>query len=536
MEQYFDVIVIGGGATGTGILRDLSMRGIKALLLEQRDLAYGTSSRFHGLLHSGGRYAVKDAESARECMEENTVLRKIGQYCVEATEGFFVRTKGDSEEYEECWATASSEQGIPDLRISAHEALRLEPNLAPDIQSAYRVPDAAIDGFRLVWQNAQSAVRYGGVVRTYTEVVAIEHINNQVTGVRVRNTLTGELKKISCSMIVNAAGSWVGRVAALAGITVDVTPDRGSLIAFNHRLSNRIINRLRPPADADIFVPHGSITILGTTSVPTAKPDDFEVNREEVLRQLEAGKALFSNIEDYRILRVFAGTRPIYSPGGAGRGATRNFAIIDHKETDGLLGFLTIVGGKLTTYRLMAEKTVDRVCNYLAFKAQCRTAQEALVPPVPQAVREDARRHLPAYAADRAIDRLGPRIEQVVARIKDNSACRQLVCECELVTLAEVEIAAADSTTFSLDDIRRKTRMGMGTCQGAFCGLRGVGVMTGHLAKGSTAKKLLREFLEARWAGIRPVLWGNQLREVELARAIYGATLSIDGAMNDEKE
>lgn len=295
---------------------------------------------------------------------------------------------------------------------------------------------------------------------------------------------------------------------------------------------------MRPPADADIFVPHGSITILGTTSVPTDKPDDFEVNTEEVLRQLTDGKALFANIEDYRILRVFAGTRPIYSPGGAGRTATRNFAIIDHQAVDSLFGLITIVGGKLTTYRLMAEKTVDKVCSYLNVKEVCRTAGEALVPGVSPQIMEAARRYLPAYGADRAADRLGPKLEQAIERIKLNSACGQLVCECELVTLAEIEIAAADATTFSLDDIRRKTRMGMGTCQGAFCGLRGVGVMeTQGLAKGRTGRELLQEFLEARWAGIRPVLWGNQLREVELARAIYGATLNIDGAVNaDEKE
>lgn len=95
--QYATVVVIGGGATGTGILRDLAMRGIKAVLLEQRDLAYGTSSRFHGLLHSGGRYAVKDPESARECIEENRILRRIGRYCVEETEGFFVRLPEDDE-------------------------------------------------------------------------------------------------------------------------------------------------------------------------------------------------------------------------------------------------------------------------------------------------------------------------------------------------------------------------------------------------------------------------------------------------------
>ena len=99
-------VIIGGGATGVGILRDLSMRGVAAILLEQRDLAYGASSRFHGLLHSGGRYAVKDPEAARECAVENAVLRKIGRHCVESTTGYFVRLPEDDPAYEPKWVIA----------------------------------------------------------------------------------------------------------------------------------------------------------------------------------------------------------------------------------------------------------------------------------------------------------------------------------------------------------------------------------------------------------------------------------------------
>ena len=86
------VVVIGGGATGMGTLRDLCMRGIPAILVEQGGLAHGTSSRFHGLLHSGGRYAVTDNASARECIEENRIFRRIGRFCVEGSEGLFALT------------------------------------------------------------------------------------------------------------------------------------------------------------------------------------------------------------------------------------------------------------------------------------------------------------------------------------------------------------------------------------------------------------------------------------------------------------
>lgn len=532
------VIIIGGGATGVGILRDLAMRGVDVLLLEQRDMVHGTSSRYHGLLHSGGRYAVKDAEAGRECIEENKILRKIGKHCVEATEGFFVRLPEDDEAFEGKWVEACQKIGIPALQISPNEAWQLEPNLTHRAKSVYRVPDAAIDGFRMVWQNVASAKRYGGRLRTYTEVISIEQSNNHVVGVIARNFITGEEEFIACDFVVSAAGSWAGEIARLAGIDVHVQPDRGTLIAFNHRISSRIINRLRPAADGDIFVPHGSITILGTTSSEAKQPDDTVPLTAEVVELLKIGEATFENLRDYRMLRAFSGTRPLYSadPTAKGRGASRNFVILDHAK-DGLNGFASIVGGKFTTYRLMAEKMTDFICKYLKVTAPCRTAEEPLVEEISPQLLAKARLYFPAYSSDLAASRLGgAALEHVVKRMEENSQKSQLVCECENVTLAEVEEVAHDGTSFNLSDVRRKTRMGMGTCQGAFCTYRSVGAIeaTG-LTFGKDNIDLFKEFLQARWRGIRPIMWGNVLREIELTRGIYDGTLNINGAIDHEK-
>ena len=531
-------VVIGGGATGVGILRDLSMRGIDAILLEQRDLAFGASSRFHGLLHSGGRYAVKDPAAARECAEENEILRKIGRHCVEETEGYFVRLPEDDSSYEAKWVTACDTAGIPVTQVSLAEAHRLESHLSSNVEAVYRVPDAAVDGFRLCRQNVLSAKKYGGRVRTYTEVIGIKYENNQVTGVQIRNTITGQMDFIQCEYIINAAGSWVGKVAELAGISIHVIPDKGTLIAFNHRFTDRIINRLRPPSNGDIFVPHGSVTLLGTTSSTALKPDDFAPTTNEVLELINEGKALFEELPQYRLLRAYTGTRPLFcsDPSADGREISRNFVILDHSQ-DGLRGFVSIVGGKLTTYRLMAEKITDFVCKQLSVKVACRTAEEALVDDTPPELMNTAKHFFPSFGVDLAASRLGPDFADAVERVRKNPKKKELVCECELVTLAEVETVAADETTFSMSDIRRRTRMGMGTCQGTYCGLRGVGMMVDNdLTKGSTPVELLRDFLETRWNGIRPILWGQQMREIELTRGIYEAGLNIDGAVPDEKE
>ncbi|SHI99549.1 anaerobic glycerol-3-phosphate dehydrogenase subunit GlpA [Propionispora hippei] len=532
--QQTTVVVIGGGATGVGVLRDLSMRGVKAILLEQRDLVYGTSSRFHGLLHSGGRYAVKDAESAQECIEENMILRKIGRHCVEETEGFFVRLPEDDASFEAKWVESCNKVGISTIQISPEEAVRLEPNLTSRALSVYRVPDSAVDGFRLAWQNVMSAKRYGGQVMTYTEVIGIEQANGRVTGVKIRNTRTGEEDQIACECIVNAAGSWVERIVAMAGLHVNVKPDRGTLVAFNHRFTSRVVNRLRPPSDGDIFVPHGSITILGTTSEAAERPDDTIPRTEDVIKLLKIGEGLFEDIYHYRILRAFSGTRPLYSanPEAAGRNASRNFTIIDHAK-EGMEGLVTIVGGKLTTYRLMAERMTDVVCKKLNVTAQCRTAVEPLVEDQPAEKIAEAKKYFPSYGTKVAMSRLGTKFDNVVNRMKAKPETRQLVCECEMVTLAEVEEMAAEDTSYDLDDIRRKTRMGMGTCQGSFCGFRSVGVVvTNNLLDNDNSSELLQGFLQSRWSGIRAALWGNQLREMELMRGIYQATLNIDGEIS----
>lgn len=530
------VVVIGGGATGVGILRDLAMRGAKAILLEQADLAHGTSSRFHGLLHSGARYAVKDAESGRECIEENKVLRRIAAHSIEETEGFFIRLPQDEEEFEGRWVEACNAVGIPALPISAAEARRLEPNLTEKILAAYRVPDSAVDGFRLAWQNVFSASRYGGEVRTYTEVIGLEQRNGRVEGVVTRNRMTGLQETIPCDYVVNAAGSWVGNIAAMAGIKVNVKPDRGTLVAFNHRFTSRIVNRLRPPSDGDIFVPHGSITIFGTTSSPAERPDDTIPRTEEVLALMKDGEALFPELRNYRMLRAFAGTRPLYSsnPDAAGRAASRNFTILDHGD-EGLQGMVSIVGGKLTTYRLMAEKVTDRACAALGITTPCRTAEEPLLQEPDERTVTEGRRVFPTHGAGVAASRLGPLFGQVLEKLKAEPEKRQLVCECELVTLAELEAVAKEGMNFNLADLRRKTRIGMGTCQGAFCTFRGVGMLVTHgIDWGRENQDLFMDFLQSRWTGIRPILWGDQLREAELTRGIYDATLNIGGAIDHE--
>src|SRR3989337_600961 len=152
-----DVLVVGGGATGTGIARDLAMRGFKTLLVEKGDLTHGTTGRYHGLLHSGGRYVVKDPQAARECIAENRILRRILPQCIEESGGFFVVTPWDDPSYAPRFVAGCKQAGIPVEEIPVRQMLREEPLLNPEIRQCFRVPDAAADSFRAADLNAESA-------------------------------------------------------------------------------------------------------------------------------------------------------------------------------------------------------------------------------------------------------------------------------------------------------------------------------------------------------------------------------------------
>ena len=260
LEIDTHVVVIGGGATGVGILRDLSLRGIPALLLEQGDLAHGTSSRFHGLLHSGGRYAVKDAKAAQECIEENMILKHIAAHCIEDTSGWFVYLKGDELNYLQLWLEGCAEAGIPVTEVPIEEAFRLEPLLARKATRVFEVPDATVDGFKLLWANVKSAEKYGGTYRTYCKVQSLWLENGQVKGVYAEDLITGEKLLVRSKIVVNAAGPWSAEIAAMSGFDVHILKNKGSLVVFNQRLFNRVINHLRTPGDGDIFVPHETVT------------------------------------------------------------------------------------------------------------------------------------------------------------------------------------------------------------------------------------------------------------------------------------
>ncbi|MGA3162220.1 MAG: anaerobic glycerol-3-phosphate dehydrogenase subunit GlpA [Terracidiphilus sp.] len=525
------VVIIGGGATGAGILWDLSLRGISATLLEQGDIANGATGRCHGLLHSGGRYAVKDPDTARECVAESRIIKVIAPHCVDDVGGIFVQCAQDDPAFFDLWQRAAEQAGIHSQRLSADETRELEPNLAANILGAFTCPDAHVDVFRLVLANLEAAVERGGRFQTYSQVTSIHTANGRVRGVRYRNTRSGEEHEIACEMVINAAGGWARSIAALAGVDVPVVCDKGTLLVLNHRLNHRVINRCRKSSDADILVPAGPVCILGTSSIRVPGPEGLSASSDEVDRLLQLGDEMIPGLMDARILRIFCGVRPLYAPKTAeaakGREISRGFALLDHETRDGVGGFVSIVGGKLTTYRLMAAEACDCVAKKLGVSEECATDKTPLRPAISRKAHYRALHLLPHPVAENMERRLGPDTARVLQAIETRPELAEVVCECELVTRGELEYVLGDSTpvpTYTISDVGRRTRLGFGPCQGTFCGYKAM--LAGYQTHRWTASQAASEFsayLHERSKGQSFIHQGMQVEQLDLNHDLYGA-------------
>jgi len=501
------VLIIGGGATGTGLARDLSLRGVQCIVAERWDINSGASGANHGLLHSGARYVSTDPAVSKECREESELLKRLAPHCIENTGGLFVAVEGDDEKYVADFPHLCSNCGIPVRALDIKDAHEFELSLSENLIAAYAVEDATIDPFKLSLENISQAQKLGTTLLCHKKVVGFKKSGNRIRAAYLLNTKTGEETIIEAEQVVNAAGVWAREVAAFAGISIDMLYSKGSLLVTENRLTKRVINRLRRPGDGDIVVPGGTASLLGTTSVRIKSLDRIYPTIKEVDLIIDEGAAMLPVLETTRYIRAYAGVRPLMSTKSEidDHSVSRRFVLLDHVD-NGLENFITIPGGKLTTYRFMAEKTADLVCQRLGVSSPCRTRTEPL--PFTQAGRWTE-------------PGLGPR-----QWLKEKNAREPLLCECEMLSTSVIDSVIRSiqrqNGTLNLEAIGLRSRMGKGPCQGTSCGGRVIGYMyeQGLLDKDQGLTNL-REFLCGRWIGERPILWDGQLIQAELKEALY---------------
>lgn len=503
------VLIIGGGVTGTGIARDLALRGVSSILVEKSDINAGASGGNHGLLHSGARYVSNDSHSARECMEEGRILREIAPQCIDDCGGLFVAVQGDDENYVADFPGFCEKSGLPCTPLTLDEARDREPELSSRLIAAYGVEDGSIDPFMLSLENIAHAKLLGSTLFCHTRVTEFIMGPHGIETVLLADTLTGNIMTVHPQLVINATGAWAAKIAAMAGASLNILCSMGTLLVTQSRINNGVINRLRPPDNGDILVPGGTVSIIGTTSRRVDDPNDIVPTVAETDCIVSQGAQMIPFLEDVRYIRAYSGVRPLVGSADGGsddRNVSRGFTLLDHGK-DGVDNFITITGGKLTTFRLMAEKTADMACEKLGNKNPCITRTE----PLPSTM--EGKWTDPGLAPRRWM-------------AKAPGETDKILCECEMISEKTIDDIACElkknNQMPDLLNIGKRSRLGKGPCQGAFCSVRVLAHMYDKGAlKGSHGMDDIKAFLNERWKGQLPIFWGDQLIQAELTEAMH---------------
>ncbi len=364
----YDVVVIGGGVTGAGVARDLALRGLSVLLLDKGDWGAGTSGASSWMIHGGPRYLEYDWDTTRlSCQDAGhivTIARNL-VYRVVFIIPVLPHDKNNIERMETAMEVYDRFQPLKHAhahrRLTAAEARRAEPGLAPDIVGAVTMEEWGVDPHRLVFANVDDAVAHGAHAMNHTRVIGLIRDGGKVLGVRYRAS-DGETSEARARAVVNAAGPWSPQVGQMAGVEIDLRPAKGIHIVYPHRISNFSVSAESIDGRDLLMVAHGGFTLVGTTD------DDFygdldsvDVMEDEVDYLLQGIERVFPAIRDYRPVRTTTGVRPtLFKWRRYEDELSRRYEVIDH-GADGADGLVSIVGGKLSMYRLMAEETADAV-------------------------------------------------------------------------------------------------------------------------------------------------------------------------------
>jgi glycerol-3-phosphate dehydrogenase len=525
--------VIGGGVTGAGIARDLSMRGLSVLLLEKGDWGAGTTGASSWMIHGGPRYLEFDWDTTRLSTQDAGYIVSIARnlvYRVVFIIPVLPHDRNNIERMETAMEVYDRFQPLkkahPHKRLTAEEARRAEPGLTPDLIGAVTMEEWGVDPHRLVYANVEDAVAHGARAMNHTQVMDLILDGGKVIGVRYRAS-DGALTEARARVVVNATGPWAPQVSKMAGVEVRLRPAKGIHIVYPHRISNFSISAESIDGRDLLMVSHAGFTLLGTTDDDFyGDLDSMDVHEDEVDYLLQAFERVFPSIRSYRPVRTTTGVRPtLYKWRRYEDELSRRYEVIDH-ASEGVEGFVTIAGGKLSMYRLMAEQTSDAVCRKLGHEAKCITAttplpgnESDMEPPS-----ELARRcGIPVLAAIKLQSRHGSHADKIL----DGGHAGRLVCRCEPMTEAELAYAARYEQVRTLADAFRRVGLAAGPCAGAACVMRAAGVIGAELGWSATQQfDAVREFVRGAWLGRAPVLGHAGWAQEELAQGAMRGLLN----------
>lgn len=486
-EASFDVVVVGGGVNGTGIARDFALRGLKVALVEKQDLAVGASGNSSGMIHGGPRYLLKTPEVTISSCLDSGYIQKIAPHMLfrvpflmpvlpeeRGAELKLLTYDGFFRAYDRYQDLKRSH---PHLCFGKDEVRALEPGLVPAV-GAITFDEWGLDGVRLCVANALHAEQLGAAIFVgYRAVGLVADSGGKARGLELEGP-DGQLRTLSARAIVNATGAWTGKTAELFGIPdegIRVRPGKGIHVYLDRRLSNFAIVTNAIDGRQVFLLPWQNMSVLGTTDDDYyGDLDDVVATVDEVRYLYQAIERVFPLVRAARPIGTWAGLRPtLYAWGVPEDALSRDHRTVDH-ERYGRAGLFSMVGGKLASYRLFAEETADIVCRWLGTKAPCRThlvplpGGEETVPPG----KLQELSGIDALTERRLIARHGSRALPLAEDMKRGALSSEVVCPCEPVTEAEIRATVRHEWARSVDDVARRTRLGLGPCGGKLCARR----------------------------------------------------------------
>ncbi len=549
-DATFDVAVVGGGVNGTGVARDLALRGLRVALLERHDLAFGASGNSSGMIHGGPRYLINNPNVTKtSCLDSGYIQRiaphllfripfivplkagPLGKVMLELYDAFF-RAYDDFQPLK---------RGKPHTRLTPADIAKLEPGITGSIAGGMTFDEWGVDGARLAILNAVDARERGATVYLHTAVEGIGRAPQEEGAppayvLSARDVLTARTLRLRAAVVVNATGAWSPITAALGGLPpsrVRIRPAKGIHVVFDRRLSNYAV--LTEAIDGrQIFVePWQNMSVIGTTDDDYyGDLDDVLATSEEVRYLVQGIARIFPHVREARAIGTYAGVRPtMHAYGPYEDSLSREHAVIDHAP-DGAPGVYSMIGGKLASYRLFAQEMSDRIARDLAPGTACTTHEKPLPggDRVPDALPLALHHELTPVATRRLVYRHGSRVSRILARMARRPSERAVVCACEPVCEAEVRHAIGEEMARSVDDVARRTRLGLGACGGMRCAARCGQIVAEELGlppRDGLAQA--RAFL-TRQAKTRVVAMGpEQARQEALALAQMRAMLGTKG-------
>jgi glycerol-3-phosphate dehydrogenase len=544
-----DVAIIGGGVNGTGVARDLALRGLKVVLFERNDLAFGASGNSSGMIHGGVRYLSVAPHVTEQSCRDSGYIQRIAPHLLFRMP-FLMPVKSSRQarlmfELIDAYFRAYDDyqplkHGKPHCRLDPGELSQLEPGLRGSIVGGITFDEWGIDGARLCVLNALDAILHGGRVHVHATVESIARTPDAHEAgrraryvVEARDRGTQERMRVRARAVVNATGAWSPITAAAGGLPqarVRVRPGKGIHVVIDRRVTNYGIISETIDGRQIFIYPWQNVSIVGTTDDDYyGDLDDVHATSEEVRYLVQGVARVFPGVRAARAIGTYAGVRPsLYAYGPNEDALSREHEVVDH-AADGAPGIYSMIGGKLASYRIFAQELSDRVAaREFDSTTPCSTHTRPLPggESVPDAIAVAGRYAVTPVAARRLVYRHGALALRVLERSQRRPDERHVVCPCEPVLEAEVRHVVREEMAYTVDDVARRTRLGLGACGGMRCAARcGQIVAEERGLPPGQGLTMAKEFL-VRQARTRIVAMGpEQARQEALAMAHARASM-----------